>query len=141
MATETIDVKTPTMSLSNNGTTYLFDTTAPVGVAPAASYTTRGHGVAMASSAVGPERQKYQGISKIITSVYTTGQNVTLKLDTLLDGAWVNAYSVTVTAGTPLERVWDVGGVECRAYVENGATGPTTSASALKLVMNDRGGA
>lgn len=148
MASEVVQVKLPTLSVTNSASNYLFDTTAPIGVAPAASYTNYGHGLtAQKSISVGPLRRQYPNLSAIQVQVSCTDQSVTLFYATLLEGAtswtiWNNAGSgQTVAAGTPLEETFDCWGVEARVYLTNGGTGPTVLQASLKLIMEDRGGA
>ena len=148
MATEIVEVNLPTLSVTNSASNYLFDTTAPIGVAPAATYTNYGHGqVAMASLSVGPLHKQYPNLLAFMLQVRCTDQNVTAYYATLLDGAtawtiWNNGGSGdTVIAGTPFEQTYDVWGNDARIYLTNGGTGPTVLQASLRLVFGDRGGA
>jgi len=145
MAVETVVVSVGTLALTNGTTNYLFDTTAPIGVAPAATYTNYGHGqTAQASLSVGPLRKQYPNLSKILWQISCTTQNVTAYFATLLGGSWVvlngGGSGDTVTAGTPWDYAFDVNGGEARIYITNGGTGPSALSSNVKLVFNDRGG-
>ena len=148
MATEIVHVKLPTLSITNDAVNYLWDSTAPIGVAPGASYTNYGHGLtAQKSTTLGPLRRQYPDLIAIQVQVSCTTQNVTLYYATALQSAttwtiWNGSGSgQTVTAGTPLEETFDCWGIESRVYITNGATGPDALAASLKLIIGDRGGA
>jgi hypothetical protein len=148
MAQEIVMVKLPTLSTTSSATNYLWDSTAAPGVAFAASYTNYGHGqTAQKSITLGPLRKQYPDLIGIMVQVSCTGQDVTVKYNTSLEGAttwttWNGSGSgQTVTAGTPFEETFDVWGNETQVILVNGGTGPTLLSASLKLIMLDRGGA
>lgn len=115
----------PTVTLANNGVTYIFDSTAGLTRTPA--------------STAGPVRGKFAGY-RISGNVGSTDQNVTLRLDYLqTDGTWqTGVSSTTITAGTPQDFDFLPRAPEWRAVLVNGAAGPTTLFVDAYLVEGDR---
>lgn len=116
----------PTVTLANNGVTYIFDSTAGLTQTPAAT--------------AGTKRGKYVGF-RINGALACTTQDTTLRLDYLkTDGTWdTGVSSTTITAGAArtdfdfLPRSPDY-----RVVIVNSATGPDALYIQAYLVKGDR---
>lgn len=117
----------PTMSTANNGISVLFNSTYTVGQAPS-------------STVVGTVSGRYIGGWVVIGHIYCTGQNVTVSVKRLVNGAWVAentnevpkddngntlADGATLTASTVYGPYKWYQSDEKQLYITNGATGPT----------------
>ena len=115
----------PTVTLANNGITYIFDSTAGLTQTP--------------TSTAGTKRGKYAGY-RINGNLDATTQDVTLRLDYLKsDGTWqTGVSSTTITAGTPADFDFLPRSPDYRALILNGAAGPSALFIQAYLVEGDR---
>lgn len=117
---------TPTVTLANNGITYIWDSTCGTIGTPA-------------STTAGAFRGRYPG-RRVAGNCNATTQNVTLRLDYLkTDGSWLTGVSsTTVTAGTAQDFDFLARSPDYRVVIVNGATGPSALYIESYLVTGDR---
>jgi hypothetical protein len=113
MHLDTFKITPPAVSLSNNATNLVFDTTYS---ANTASWTTTASTL----------RNMFLR-HRIAGFVDATTQNVTVRLDYLkADSTWITSVTTqTVTAGTTQPIDWLPGSADWRVVIVNGATGPS----------------
>ncbi|MDX2253301.1 MAG: hypothetical protein NW202_13530 [Nitrospira sp.] len=114
---------TITPSMANNGITPILNTTQIYGTP--------------SSTEIGPQRNQYQNWWLVIPYLYFTGQDVTLTIQQLINGAWASATALAVPTGytgganviaasaTPYERFTMRIYAETNIFLTNGAAGPT----------------
>lgn len=115
----------PTLSTSNNATSYVFDST---------------YGLVSAASATpGPYRGRFAGMG-IKGTIYATGQNVTINYNVLVDSTGTSSdwqaetpSTSTVTAGTPFALRWTPVSPDFQLTITNGGTGPTKLVARLEI--------
>lgn len=116
---------TPTVTLANNGITYIFDSTAGLTQTPAAT--------------AGTYRGRYAG-NRIVGNLKPTTQDVTLRMDYLnTAGTWDTGISSTaVTAGNTQDFDLLPRSPDYRVVIVNGATGPSALYAEAAIVSGDR---
>lgn len=88
-----------------------------------------------AAGSVGDKRGMYENM-RLRGTTYVTDQNVTVKLDYLINGAFVNvpSFDQVVTAGTPFAaHAIEPESTDYRVYILAGATAPSAHTSTWSL--------
>lgn len=113
-----------TTSVANSATSTIFNST---------------YGLTTATTAtgVGDWRSRYAGY-RVVGSVTTGNQAVTLRLSGLENGAWVTIQDTTVAATNTQTFDFLPRHPDYRVIIVNGATGPSTLVAEAYLVKDDR---